>query len=89
MKKLNKEILTEVEIAGQEGLFTVMFDGETFTAKQKGGDKTMKYKMVKSFNRIKKEHRDEILIYRLGKITAMDVVIPSDVFLHGKYIKEV
>jgi len=45
--------------------------------------------MVKSFNKIKKEHRDEILIYRLGQTTSMDVVIPSDVFLHGKYIKEV
>jgi phosphotransferase system IIA component len=89
MKKLNKKILTGVEIAGHEELFTVMFDGEIFTAKQEGGEKTIKYKMVKSFNRIKKEYRDEILIYRLGKTTATDVVIPSDVFLHGKYIKEI
>ena len=88
MKKINKKILTGVEINGEEGLFTVMFDGETFTAKQEGGEKTMKYKMVKSFNKVKKEHRDEILKYTLGQTTAMDVVTPSDVFLHGKYIKE-
>ena len=89
MKKINKKILTGVEINGEEGLFTVMFDGEIFTAKQEGGEKTMKYKMVKSFKKIKREHRDEILKYTLGQTTAMDVVTPSDVFLHGKYIKKV
>jgi hypothetical protein len=89
MKKINKKILTDVEINGEEGLFAVMFDGEIFTAKQEDGEKTMKYKMVKSFNRIKRDDRDEILKYTLGQTTAMDVVTPSDVFLHGKYIKEI
>jgi hypothetical protein len=47
------------------------------------------YKLTKPQNEINKEHRNEILEYRLDKVTADDEVSLGDIFMHGKFIKKV
>lgn len=47
------------------------------------------YKMTKEQEVIEKEHRAEILAYRLARFTDEDEVSVGDIFMHGKYVEKV
>ena len=47
------------------------------------------FQFTKSLTIIKVHHRWEILNYCLGEVTEDDQVTMKDIFMHGKYVKEV
>lgn len=71
--------------------FTVYFDDETnlFYAKANDNSIVKVYEFVMPFEEIKKEHSVEILQYCLGIYSSSEVLTPTDVFLHAKFIKEI
>ena len=47
------------------------------------------YELTDTEENISKTHRQEILEYRLGKVTPNDVVTIGDIFMHSKFIEKV
>ena len=85
-------ILRDIELAENttnDNTFDVWYNDETgtFIAEEVNGDRRFKYNITGDFEVIAKEHRQEILEYRLGRITADDEVTLEDVFIHGKFIE--
>ena len=46
------------------------------------------YELKDSEENISKTHRQEILEYRLGKVTPQDQVTIGDIFMHSKFIEK-
>ena len=47
------------------------------------------YEITDTEENISKTHRQEILEYRLGKVTPNDVVTIGDIFMHSKFIEKI
>ena len=47
------------------------------------------YELTDTEENITKTHRQEILEYRLGKVTPNDVVTIGDIFMHSKFIEKI
>ena len=47
------------------------------------------YELTDTEENISKTHRQEILEYRLGKVTPNDVVTIGDIFMHSKFIEKI
>jgi hypothetical protein len=47
------------------------------------------YALTGEQDEIAKNHRQEILEYRLCKVTDADEVSLADIFMHGKYVKKI
>ena len=85
-------ILEDIELAENitnGNVFDVWHNDETgtFIAQEVDGVRTFKYKLDGDFEKIAEDHRQEILEYRLGRVTPEDVVTIGDVFMHGKFIE--
>ena len=85
-------ILTDIELkenVTNDNTFDIWHNDQTgtFIAKENNGNRTFKYKLDGDFEKIAEDHRQEILEYRLGKVTPEDVVTIGDVFMHGKFIE--
>lgn len=85
-------ILQDIELAENTtngNVFDVWYNDTTgtFIAQEVDGVRTFKYKIDGDFEEIAKEHRQEILEYRLCTVTADDEVTVGDVFMHGKFIE--
>ena len=85
-------ILTDIELAENkrnDNTFDVWYNDQigSFVAIENGGDRKFRYKLDGDFEEIAREHRQEILEYRLGRVTADDEVTIGDVFMHGKFIE--
>jgi hypothetical protein len=81
-------VLTEIELNGVEkDLFDIYFDKDTnrYTAKEIGGTRELVYQLNGNVDEIAKEHREEILVYRLGRFTDEDIVDVGDIFMIGKF----
>ena len=78
-----------VENTTNDNTFDVWYNNQTgtFIAKENNGNRVFKYKLDGEFETIAKEHRQEILEYRLGRVTPEDVVTVGDIFMHAKYIE--
>lgn len=84
-------ILQDIELAEitTNNSFDIWYNDETgtFTAIENNGNRKLRYKLDGDFETIAKEHRQEILEYRLGRVSADDVVGIGDVFMHGKFLE--
>lgn len=85
-------ILQDIELAENTkngNVFDVWYNDTTgtFIAQEVDGVRTFRYKIDGDFEKIAKEHRQEILEYRLCVVTADDEVTVGDVFMHGKFIE--
>jgi hypothetical protein len=85
-------ILQDIELAENTknaNVFDVWYNDTTgtFIAQEVDGVRTFRYKVDGDFETIAKEHRQEILAYRLGRVTPEDEVTIGDVFMHGKFIE--
>jgi hypothetical protein len=85
-------ILTDIELAenkSNDNTFDVWYNDltGTFVAYEKNGNRKFRYKLDGEFEDIAKNYRQEILEYRLGRVTADDEVTVGDVFMHGKFIE--
>jgi hypothetical protein len=85
-------ILQDIELVENTtngNVFDVWYNDTTgtFIAQEVDGVRTFRYKLDGDFEEIVKEHGQEILEYRLGTVTADDVVTVGDVFMHGKFIE--
>ena len=47
------------------------------------------YKLIDNQDDIAREHRQEILDYRLVRVTPEDEVSLGDIFMHGKFIEKI
>lgn len=56
---------------------------------QNTNGKVVEYKLLVDQDVISKELRDEILKYRLGKVTAEDEVSLGDIFMYGKFVEKI
>ena len=91
-------LLEDIELS-QNGLnnntFDIYFDFENqrFHAFENDVPKSLErefvYELTDSEEKISKEHREEILDYCLSRYTDEDSVGLGDIFVHGKYIKQV
>ena len=84
------KILEEIELneVGTNGmLFDIYFDEHSnrFRAKDINGTLTLEYDLIGVAGQIAQEHREEILTYRLGRITEDDFVEIGDIFMYGKF----
>lgn len=84
------KILEEIELneVGTNGmLFDIYFDEHSnrFRAKDINGTLTLEYDLIGVAGQIAQEHREEILTYRLGRITEDDIVDIGDIFMYGKF----
>lgn len=84
------KILEEIELneVGTNGmLFDIYFDEHSnrFRAKDINGTLTLEYDLIGVAGQIAQEHREEILTYRLGRITEDDIVEIGDIFMYGKF----
>lgn len=85
-------ILTDIELhenLSNGNTFDVWYNNETgtFIAKENKGNRTFKYKLDGDFETIAEKYREEILAYRLGRVTAEDVVTIGDIFMIGIFIE--
>lgn len=88
-------ILTEVELGITEiqdednNSFDVWYNKREnrFVAINPITHETYRYKMTKSIEDIIFELHDEILEYRLCKVTPEDTVGIGDIFMYGKYVE--
>jgi len=85
-------ILTDIELhenLANDNTFDVWYNKETgrFIAKEKGGSREFRYKLDGDFETIAKKYRQEILTYRLGRVTPEDVVTIGDIFMIGIFIE--
>jgi hypothetical protein len=46
------------------------------------------YELTEDQDEIATKHRDEILSYCLSVVTPDDEVILADIFMHGKYVRQ-
>lgn len=72
-----------------DNTFDIWYSNQTgtFIAKENNGNRVFKYKLDGDFEEIVRKHRQEILVYRLGRVTPEDVVTVGDIFMHAKYIE--
>ena len=89
MMELILEDIEIVENTTNGNVFDVWYNNETgtFIAQEVDGVRTFKYKLDGDFEKIAEDHKQEILEYRLGNVTADDEVTIGDVFMHGKFIE--
>jgi len=84
-------ILEEIELFDNkidDNLFNVFADTNgLIVAKEIGGNRTFNYKLKKEQNDIAREHREEILEYRLVRVTEEDEVSLGDIFMHGEHVE--
>ena len=86
-------ILTDIELAENtkdDNTFDVWYNNTTgsFVALENGtGGRRFRYKLSKEVEDLTIEEQQEILEYRLGRVTADDEVTLGDVFMHGKFIE--
>ena len=88
-------ILQDIELADNtinDNTFDIWFDyqEEVFLAKElcKGG-RTFKYVPSGDLEEIAVNNRQEILEYRLGRVTPEDKVTIGDIFMHAKFIEKI
>ena len=88
-------ILTDIELADNttnDNTFDVWFDyqAQVFLAKELcTNGRTFKYKTKFDIEEIATKHRQEILKYRLGRVTPDDVVTVGDIFMHAKFVENI
>ena len=88
-------ILEDIELADNttnDNVFDVWFNNQdqTFLAKELcTSGRTFKYKTKFDIEEIATKHRQEILTYRLGKVTPDDVVTIGDIFMHRKFVENI
>jgi len=70
-----------------DNTFNVYHSDDIFIAQEIGGNRQYTYRLTDDIDTIKLNHREEILKYRLGKITPEDVVTIGDIFMIGKFTK--
>lgn len=82
-------ILEEIELFDSKNsmLYDVYMDrNNKFYARNKETNEVLIYEYIKPYDEIIKEHREQILNYRLFKVTKDDEVCPADIFMHGGYV---
>lgn len=91
-------LLEDIELSQNnlnDNTFDIYFDFKTqrFHAFENDVPKSLErefvYELIDSEEKISKEHRKEILDYCLSWHTNEDSVGLGDIFVHGKYIKQV
>jgi len=89
-------ILEDVELAANttnDNTFYVCWDKNTnlIHAFENNVDEPREfvYKLIGDQNDIAREHRQEILDYRLVRVTPEDEVSLGDIFMHGKFVERV
>jgi hypothetical protein len=92
--KIMKLILTNIFLNANESenqTFDIWYNSltEMFFAYEIDGAKRFQFKLKESFESIVQKNREEILEYRLGRITEKDIVSIGDVFMHGKFIEQI
>ena len=86
-----EHILSDIELrenTTNENTFDVWFDADEkrFLANENNGVRSYAYKLKDDIENITKQHRNEILEYRLGRVTKDDVLTIADIFMHGNFI---
>jgi proline dehydrogenase len=86
-----EKILSDIELrenTTNENTFEVWFDkaDKTFLARENNGVRSYLYRLKDDVENITKQHRNEILEYRLGRVTKHDEVTIADIFMHGNFI---
>lgn len=91
-------LLEDIELRDNklnDNTFDIYFDFQTqmFHAFENDVPKSLErefvYELTDSEEKISKEHREEILDYCLSRYIDEDSVGLGDIFVHGKYIKQV
>lgn len=85
-------ILTEIELNGskEESLYNVFVNKELdIFAEEIGTNNVIQYRFTENVEDIKRDHRVEILLSRLGKVEATDEVSLGDIFMYGKHTEVV
>ena len=86
-------ILTDIELADNttnDNTFDVWFDyqAQVFLAKELcTSGRTFKYVPIGDLEEIAMNNRQEILEYRLGRVTPQDQVTIADIFMYRKFTK--
>lgn len=85
-------ILTDIELNDNlinDNTFDIWYQDNVFVAIEniKGG-RTFRYELTDTIDNIISNHRDEILTYRLGRYSKRDEVSIGDIFMYGKFVKE-
>jgi len=86
-----QKILEDIELGDEENTFDISFnfDSKLFIAVENSVEpKKLFYKLTDTEENIATNHREEILEYCLASFTKEDTVGLGDIFLHGKYIKQ-
>ena len=94
-------ILTDIELSENttnDNTFDVWYNksAKTFLAVEviekvvgKVTPKQIKYRLLDTYQNISTNHRQEILEYRLCKVTPNDEVTIGDIFMHAKFIEKI
>ena len=88
-------ILQDIELSENtinDNTFDVLFDyqAQVFLAKELcTSGRTFKYIPSGDLEEIAINNRQEILKYRLGRVTPEDKVTIGDIFMHAKFIKKI
>ena len=88
-------ILEDIELADNttnDNTFDIWFDyqAQVFLAKELcTNGRTFKYKLKDYVEEIATKHRQEILTYRLGRVTPDDVVTVGDIFMYRKFVENI
>jgi hypothetical protein len=94
-------ILTDIELSENttnDNTFDVWYNksAKTFLAVEvvekvvgKVTPRQIKYRLLDTFQNIATNHRQEILEYRLGRVTPQDEVTIGDIFMHAKFTEKI